>query len=83
MVELKTDNIQPSIFLTEVSFQTKIENMVANGRTNYIEAVLEFCDTNDVEYDVVKKVISSNLRDKIRLNAEDNGSMRYMSRLPI
>ncbi len=71
------------MFLNEVNFQAKIEEMVSSGNATYIDAILEFCDTNDIEYESLKKIISSNLKDKIRLDAEDSGLMKQLSRLPL
>lgn len=70
-------------FLTETSFQLQIEQCVIDKKITHLEAVLLFCEENDVEYESLKKIITSNLKDKIKLDAQEVGLMRKESKLPI
>ncbi len=70
------------IFLTSTNFQLKIEEIVEMKDISYIEAILEFCDDHDMEYDQVKKLLTTNLKDKIKVCAMNDGLMKKESVLP-
>lgn len=70
-------------FLTEASFQLKIEELVREKRVSYMDAVLLFCHENDLEPSDISKVVSSNLKEKIRDDAVSDGLMKRTSQLPI
>lgn len=69
-------------FLNETTFQLKIEELVNEGY-NYIEAIIEFCEENDLEFEDVKKVMSTNLKGKVKLAAMQEGLMKQESMLPV
>ncbi len=71
-----------SAFLNDTTFQLKIEELVREGHT-YLEAIIEFCDENDLEFEDVKKLMTTNLKDKVKLDAMREGYMRQESMLPI
>lgn len=71
------------MFLTESSFQKKVEEIVQAKRLSYMDAVLYFCAENDLEPADITKVVSSNLKEKIRSNAIEDGLMKRTSSLPI
>ncbi len=72
-----------SDFLNEVTLQQNIERIVKEKRLTYLEAMIYFLEENDMEPEQVKKLISSNLRDKIRLAAVDDGLLKAGATLPI
>ena len=59
-------------FMTQAKFSGLVETCVAesNGLINYIEAVATVCDDYDIEVEVVIKLISKPLKDKIKANAQ-------------
>ena len=72
-----------SSFLTDQTFQAKIEDMVRESRLSYMDAVLLFCKENDLEPDEIKKLVNANLKDKIRLAAQEDGYLAKTATLPI
>jgi hypothetical protein len=70
-------------FLTDATFQMEIENIVSSKRLSYIDAILHYCNENDLDPIDIKKLINVNLKDKIKLDAMDAGLMRRESALPI
>lgn len=71
------------MFLNETSLQLQIEEKVSKLRMSYIEAMISFCDENDLDYKDITKLLSPNLKDKIKLCAQEEGFMRVESRLPV
>lgn len=71
------------MFLNETSFQQTIEQIVKEKRIDYLDAVLLFCEDNDLDPTDIKKLVNVNLRDKIKLSAIDQGLMQPISQLPI
>jgi hypothetical protein len=57
LTNIETNQIQ---ILTPEKFALMIEERVVNG-LSYIEAIIEFVQLYDVEYSVIKKLISHNI----------------------
>jgi hypothetical protein len=71
------------MFLTEASFQLKVEEIVQVKRLSYMDAVLHFCEENNMDPSDISKIVSSNLKEKIRLDAIEDGLMKKTAVLPI
>lgn len=59
------------MFDTAISFAMNIESMCENNRINHLEAVLLYCEENQLEPDEIKHLISSTLKEKIEQNLID------------
>ena len=70
------------MFLNAMTFEQKIEELVRGGNT-YIEAILEFCEEYDVDYEDVKKLMTTNLIGKVKLCAMDNGYIKREGTIPV
>jgi len=77
-------------FMTQNKFSALVEHTVqnSNGLINYIEAVASVCEEYEIEIDVVGKLISKPLKDKIfstKANAQQLNCIKRTSRgvLPI
>lgn len=59
-------------FLTAAKFSEVIEKIVrdSDGLVNYIDAIVSYCEENQVEYETVVKLISKPLKDKIKYDAQ-------------
>jgi len=73
----------PITFLTPEAFMTAIESMIADRQISYIEAILGFCDDNDLEYADIVPVIKGSMREKIRVDDMKSGYFKQESTLPI
>lgn len=64
------DSIIESKFLSTQKFSLDIENYVIENNCTYIDAIVSYCDENDIELDSVSKILSKPLREKLKLEAE-------------
>jgi len=64
--ELIDDN-----FMDKNKFSMTIENMVkdSNRTINYIDAIVDFCESKDIEIESVVKLIAPSLKEKIKAEA--------------
>lgn len=58
-------------FLTPAKFDLIIDNMVAESDEclNHLTAVLAYCDEHDIDYEVITKVCSKHMKEKIHSDA--------------
>lgn len=70
-------------FIDETKFQIKIEELVIEKKINHLEAVLFFCEEEDVDFDAMVKYLSVNLKEKIRVAAMEMGYFKKESSLEI
>ena len=50
-------------------FSLKIENIVKEKRISYMDAVLWYCEQNDIDPGTVSPLISKSLKEKIQVEA--------------
>ena len=69
-------------FLTPIKFSQEIERLVkkSNGLISYIEAVVTYCQENDIELETVPKLISKPLKERLRHEAERLNYMKKRSK---
>jgi len=53
-----------------IEFSTLIEDIVYMKDVSYMDAVLLYCEDNEVEFEVAATLISDNLKSKIQIEAE-------------
>jgi hypothetical protein len=58
-------------FLTKSKFTKLIENVVAESKMPYIDAIIKVCETNDIELEDIRKFISPVIKDKLEAEAMD------------
>lgn len=68
-----------------VAFALKIEEIVIEKRTSYLDAIILYCESTGLEVEVAAKLISGNIKSKIRMEAEDLNLVQKSNthRLPI
>ena len=66
-------------FMTPTKFSIEIENLVktSNGLITYVEAVVTYCQENDIEIETVPKLLSKPLKERLRHEAQ---RMNYMKK---
>jgi hypothetical protein len=67
------------------TFSYEIERISKEKKIPYMDAVIHYCDSNNVEIELAAKLISSALKSKIKLEAE---SLHFLpksntSKLPV
>ena len=74
-----------SKFLTPQKFAMEIEKIVADDELNYIDAILHYCETNNLEVESITKLISKPLKERLKWDATRLNFMKRTSRakLPI
>tara|TARA_B110000977_G_scaffold71340_1_gene96789 strand:- start:1 stop:225 length:225 start_codon:yes stop_codon:yes gene_type:complete len=58
-------------------FSLNIESMVKSKRISYMEAVLLYCEENDIDPSTAKPLISKSLKEKIKLEATNKKLLKY------
>ena len=69
-------------FLTPTKFSMEIERLVkrSNGLISYIEAVVTYCQENEIELETVPKLMSKPLKERLRHEAERLNYMKKRSK---
>lgn len=81
-------NLQEEIekkFLTTTKFTNDIENLVKRTKLNYIDAIVMYCEENNIDVLSVPKLISKPLKEKLKCDATELNYIKKTSRakLPI
>jgi ATP-dependent Clp protease ATP-binding subunit ClpA len=69
-----------SKFLTPSKFAIEIEKIVSNERLNYIDAIVHYCEINELEVDSITKLVSKPLKEKLKWDATRLNFMKRTSR---
>ena len=69
-----------SKFLTPQKFAMEIEKIVAEDELNYIDAILHYCETNNLEVESITKLISKPLKERLKWDAIRLNFMKKTSR---
>ena len=56
-------------FLTPSKFALEIEKIVAEEKLNYIDAIVHYCEINELEVESVTKLVSKPLKEKLKWDA--------------
>lgn len=68
-------------FLCPVRFSKIIEDLVKeNESMNYIDAIVYYCESNNIELDSVSKLISKPLKEKLKCDAINLNFLKRTSR---
>ena len=81
MIEKSTvDSIIESKFLSPDKFSLEIEKYVIKNQCNYIEAIIFYCEENEIELEIVPKLISKPLKERLKVNAENLNFLKRTSK---
>lgn len=71
--------------LTPQTFYADIESIVCELRTDYMDAVVHYCEKHDIELETAASIIKSNSKIKaiIQNEAEDLHLLPKTARLPL
>ena len=69
-----------SKFLTPTKFSMEIEKIVAEAKLNYIDAICQYCEMNDIEIQSVTKLITKPLKERLKYDAIQLNFMKKTSR---
>ena len=69
-----------SKFLTPTKFSMEIEKIVAEEKINYIDAICQYCEVNDIEIQSVTKLVTKPLKERLKYDAIQLNFMKKTSR---
>jgi hypothetical protein len=69
--------------MTSQKFSILIETAVKEKRLSYMDAVVWWCEENEMEIEVAAKLCNGVLKEKIRYEAEELHFLEKSARLPI
>lgn len=71
--------------ITSEKFINEVEKLVSKHRLDYIDAVIHFCENNNIEIEQAATIIRNNIRIKSKLQsqAEELHFLPKRARLPI
>ena len=80
-MENELEKALESKFFCPSRFAQEIENLVqVNVEMNYIDAIIYFCEQNNIDLESVPKLISKPLKEKIKYEAQKLNFMKRTSR---
>jgi hypothetical protein len=68
---------------TTKTFSMNIENIVIEKNITHMDAVLDYCQRNELEPDTVGRLISKSLKEKIEANARELNFLPKQAQLPV
>ena len=67
--------------MTAARFSQDVEKLVLNNSDmNYIDAVIHYCEINEIELESVSKLVSKPLKEKLKYDAQKLNFMKKTSR---
>ena len=67
-------------FVTPQKFAMDIEKIVVDEELNYIDAIIHYCEINNIEVESVTKLISKPLKERLKWDAIRLNFMKKTSR---
>ena len=67
-------------FVTPQKFAMDIEKIVVDEELNYIDAIIHYCEINNIEVESVTKLISKPLKERLKWDATRLNFMKKTSR---
>ena len=74
------EKVMEKKFLPPSKFALEIETIVAEEKINYIDAICQYCEMNDIEVDSITKLISKPLKERLKYDAINLNFMKKTSR---
>jgi len=74
------EKVIESKFLTPIKFAMEIERLVIDQSLNYIDAIVLYCEINQIEIESVAKLMSKPLKEKLKWDAVQLNFMKKTSR---
>jgi hypothetical protein len=74
------EKVIESKFLTPSKFALEIEKIVAEEKLNYIDAIVHYCEINEIEVESVTKLISKPLKERLKWDATRLNFMKRTSK---
>jgi hypothetical protein len=69
-----------SKFLSQEKFSIEIERYVLKNNCNYIDGIVQYCEENEIELDIIPKLISKPLKEKLKNNATELNFLKKVTK---
>jgi len=80
-MENELEKVLESKFFCPTRFAQEIENLVhSEEKMSYIDAIIHFCEKNNIDVESVPKLISKPLKEKIKYEAMELNFLKKTSR---
>lgn len=66
--------------MTAARFSQDVEQIAYEHSMNYIDAIIHYCETNEIEIESVPKLISKPLKEKLKYDAQKLNYIKKTSR---
>ncbi|MGA1703199.1 MAG: late promoter transcription accessory protein [Methylophilaceae bacterium] len=66
--------------MTAARFSQEVEQIAYENSMNYIDAIIHYCETNEIELESVPKLISKPLKEKLKYDAQKLNYIKKTSR---
>jgi len=66
--------------MTAAKFSQDVEKIAYENSMNYIDAIVHYCESNDIEIESVPKLISKPLKEKLKYDAQKLNYIKKTSR---
>ena len=76
----KIEEVLNQKFLSKDKFAEDIESLVLETKMSYIDAIVQYCEDNNIEVESVNKLVSKPLKEKIRWEATELNYLKRTSR---
>ena len=89
LLEFKIEYMEPNTeleqaiedkFLTPSKFALEVEKIVIEENCNYIDAIVHYCQENNLEVDSITKLVSKPLKERLKYDAINLNFMKKTSR---
>jgi hypothetical protein len=67
-------------FMTAARFSHEVEKIAHENSMNYIDAIVHYCEKNEIEIESVPKLISKPLKEKLKFDAQKLNFMKKTSK---
>jgi hypothetical protein len=67
-------------FMTTARFSQEVEKIAHENSMNYIDAIVHYCEKNEIEIESVPKLISKPLKEKLKFDAQKLNFMKKTSK---
>ena len=69
--------------MTPKQFALEVEKRASKKRITHMDAVLDYCAEKEIEPDQITHLINRNLKDKIKMNAQELNFLPKTATLPV
>jgi len=74
------DDVINNKFISKDKFAEDVEKIVKETNMNYIDAIVEYCEVNNIEIETVSKLMSKPLKERLKYDAMELNYLKKTTR---